>query len=126
MKLHPVVATVTERIRQRSAPARAAYLRRLDEAASRDRGSDRLGCANVAHAFAALPGNEKLRVVVERAPNIAVVNSYNDMLSAHAPFGVFPPVIKDEALRQGVDVNVVFEPEARDAIEGLAGLLRFR
>ena len=32
----------------------------------------------------------------------------------------------EEALRQGVDVNVVYEPEARDAIEGLAGLLRFR
>jgi peptide subunit release factor 1 (eRF1) len=32
----------------------------------------------------------------------------------------------EEALRQGVDVNVVFEPEARGAIEGLAGLLRFR
>jgi peptide subunit release factor 1 (eRF1) len=32
----------------------------------------------------------------------------------------------EEALRQGVDVNVVFEPQARDAIEGLAGLLRFR
>jgi peptide subunit release factor 1 (eRF1) len=32
----------------------------------------------------------------------------------------------EEALRQGVDVNVVFEPEAQDAIEGLAGLLRFR
>jgi peptide subunit release factor 1 (eRF1) len=32
----------------------------------------------------------------------------------------------EEVLRQGVDVNVVFEPEARGAIEGLAGLLRFR
>jgi peptide subunit release factor 1 (eRF1) len=32
----------------------------------------------------------------------------------------------EEGLRQGVDVNVVYEPEARDAIEGLAGLLRFR
>jgi peptide subunit release factor 1 (eRF1) len=32
----------------------------------------------------------------------------------------------EEALHQGVDVNVVYEPEARDAIEGLAGLLRFR
>jgi peptide subunit release factor 1 (eRF1) len=32
----------------------------------------------------------------------------------------------EEALRQRVDVNVVYEPEARDAIEGLAGLLRFR
>jgi peptide subunit release factor 1 (eRF1) len=32
----------------------------------------------------------------------------------------------EEALRQGVDVNVVYEPAARDAIDGLAGLLRFR
>ncbi len=32
----------------------------------------------------------------------------------------------EEALRQGVDVNVVYEPEARDAIESLAALLRFR
>ncbi|MBA3443908.1 MAG: hypothetical protein H0T58_03510 [Gemmatimonadales bacterium] len=32
----------------------------------------------------------------------------------------------EEALRQGVDVNVVYEPEARDAIEGLSALLRFR
>jgi peptide subunit release factor 1 (eRF1) len=32
----------------------------------------------------------------------------------------------EEALRQGVDVNVVYEPEARDAVVGLAALLRFR
>jgi peptide chain release factor subunit 1 len=32
----------------------------------------------------------------------------------------------EEALRQSVDVNVVYEPEARDAIDGLGALLRFR
>jgi peptide subunit release factor 1 (eRF1) len=32
----------------------------------------------------------------------------------------------EESLRQGVDVNVVYEPEARDAIDGLGALLRFR
>jgi peptide subunit release factor 1 (eRF1) len=32
----------------------------------------------------------------------------------------------EEALRQGVDVNVVYDPEAREAVDGLAGLLRFR
>jgi peptide subunit release factor 1 (eRF1) len=32
----------------------------------------------------------------------------------------------EEALRQGVDVNVVYEPEAREAIESLGALLRFR
>jgi hypothetical protein len=32
----------------------------------------------------------------------------------------------EEALRQGVDVNVVYEPEAQEAIDSLGGLLRFR
>ncbi|HEU4680365.1 MAG TPA: hypothetical protein VFS51_01385, partial [Gemmatimonadales bacterium] len=32
----------------------------------------------------------------------------------------------EEALRQGVDVNVIYEPEARDSVESLAALLRFR
>jgi peptide subunit release factor 1 (eRF1) len=32
----------------------------------------------------------------------------------------------EEALRQGLDVNVVYEPEAREAIESLGALLRFR
>lgn len=106
MKLHPVVEAVTQRIRERSAAGRRAYLARLDAAASRERGADRMGCANVAHAFAALPGNDKFRVVAERAPNIAIVNSYNDMLSAHAPFGSFPQVIKDEARKNGATAQV--------------------
>jgi peptide subunit release factor 1 (eRF1) len=32
----------------------------------------------------------------------------------------------EEALRQRVGVNVVYDPEARSAVDGLAGLLRFR
>ena len=106
MKLHPVLEAVTARIRQRSAPTRTSYLARLDEAAGRERGADRMGCANVAHAFAALPDNDKFRIVAERAPNIAIVNSYNDMLSAHAPFAHFPPVIKDEAYKHGANAQV--------------------
>src|SRR4029079_5289340 len=101
MKLHPVLEAVTQRIRERSAPSRSAYLARIDEAAARERGADRMGCANVAHAFAGIPPNDKFRVIVERAPNIAIVNSYNDMLSAHAPFAGFPQVIKDEARKHG-------------------------
>lgn len=106
MKLHPVVAAVTDRIRERSRIRRDDYLRRLDAMAQRDRGADRMGCANVAHAFAALPSSDKFKVVTERAPNIGIVNSYNDMLSAHAPFGSFPDVIKDEARRHGATAQV--------------------
>ncbi len=106
MKLDPAVAAVTDRIRQRSAPARSAYLSLVEQAAGRDRGADRLGCANVAHAFAGLPANDKFKVVVERAPNIAIVNAYNDMLSAHTPLGAYPDFIKDEARRHGATAQV--------------------
>ena len=65
-----------------------------------------MGCANVAHAFAGLPANDKFRVVAEKAPNIGIVNAYNDMLSAHAPLGRFPDIIKDEARRLGATAQV--------------------
>ena len=48
---------VTERIIEKSRPTRTAYLHRLDDIVNRQRGADRLGCANVAHAFAAMPAN---------------------------------------------------------------------
>lgn len=106
MTLHPVVARVTDRIRERSADSRAAYLRRVDQLAARGRGTDRLGCANVAHAVAALPANEKLKVVAERAPNLAIVTAYNDMLSAHATYADYPALLKDEARRNGATAQV--------------------
>ena len=105
-ELHAAVAAVTRRIRQRSLPERTAYLARLDRMADRERGADRLGCANVAHAFAGVPADTRLRIVSERAPNIGIVTSYNDMLSAHAPYAGYPAVIKDEALRQGATAQV--------------------
>ena len=124
MKLNPVLEAVTRRIRERSAPTRSAYLARIDAAASRDRGADRMGCANVAHAFAALPDNDKFKVVAEKAPNIAIVNSYNDMLSAHAPLGSFPLVIKDEARRHGATAQVsAGVPAMCDGVtQGTAGM----
>ena len=106
MKLHSVVATVTERIRQRSQTTRSAYLERLAQAATRSPGAERLGCANVAHAFAALPANDKLRVISQRAPNIGIVTAYNDMLSAHAPLQHYPDIIKAEARRLGATAQV--------------------
>jgi phosphogluconate dehydratase len=124
MKLHPAVVAVTERIRQRSAAGRAAYLQLVDEAAARGRGEDRMGCANVAHAFAGLPKNDKFRVVSEKAPNIAIVTSYNDMLSAHAPFAGFPDVIKDEARKCGATAQVAGGvPAMCDGVtQGTAGM----
>ncbi len=97
---------VAERIIEKSRPTRAAYLHRLDEIVNRPRGADRLGCANVAHAFAAMPANDKLRVVVEKAPNIGIVTAYNEMLSAHQPYVNYPDIIRDEAHKYGATVQV--------------------
>lgn len=106
MSLHPVVARVTDRIREKSAPSRARYLQLVERMAARDRGSDRLGCANVAHAFASMPQDARFQVVTERAPNLGIVTAYNDMLSAHAPYAGFPDVLKDEARRHGATAQV--------------------
>ena len=106
MTLNATVEAVTRRIRERSASERGAYLQRLQAMAQRPPGAQRLGCANVAHAFAGLPGNDKLRIVAERAPNIGIVTAYNDVLSAHAPLQHYPDLIKDEARRQGATAQV--------------------
>ncbi len=104
--MHPTLLEVTERIRARSLASRGAYLQRVQRWASRPPGSQRLGCANVAHAFAALPGADKFRVVSERAPNLAIVSAYNDMLSAHQPYEGYPEIVRDEARCQGATAQV--------------------
>jgi phosphogluconate dehydratase len=101
-----ILSEVTERIRERSAPTRNAYLQRIEKMSQRNRGADRMGCANVAHAFAAMPSNDKFKVVVEKAPNIGIVTAYNEMLSAHQPYVDFPDVIRAEAIKYGATVQV--------------------
>ncbi|WP_295502731.1 phosphogluconate dehydratase [Limnohabitans sp. Rim8] len=114
MTLHPTLAAVTARITERSRPTRQAYLQQVEAAASQAPGAQRLGCANVAHAFAAMPEGDKgrataldkIKVVAPRAPNIGIVNAYNDLLSAHAPLQHYPDLIKDEARKQGATAQV--------------------
>jgi phosphogluconate dehydratase len=122
--MRPVVLEVTERIRERSAPTRRDYLARVDALISRKRGTERLGCANVAHAFAGLPSGDKLKIVAERAPNIAVVTAYNDMLSAHQPYEGYPALLRDEARRRGATAQVAGGvPAMCDGVtQGLPGM----
>ena len=118
------IADITARIRERSQPLRQTYLQRTRALAARPRGADRMGCANVAHAFAALPGADKFRVVAEKAPNIGVITAYNDMLSAHQPYEGFPALIRDEARRLGATVQVAGGvPAMCDGVtQGLPGM----
>ena len=104
--LHPVLATVTERIRRRSAKSRADYLARMAQQRRDGRQRAGLGCANMAHTTAALPSDDRLRIHAERAPHIGVVTAYNDMLSAHQPFEHYPGLIRDHARSIGATAQV--------------------
>jgi len=122
--MQAVLSEVTQRIRERSAATRRAYLARIDRLSQRPPGAERMGCANIAHAFAALPQNDKLRVVAQKALNIGVVTAYNDMLSAHQPYEGYPALIRDEARLHGATVQVAGGvPAMCDGVtQGLPGM----
>ena len=124
MKLHTTVAAVTQRIMVRSQDLRRDYLARLQAASERKPGAERMGCANVAHAVAAMPANDKLRIVAQHAPNIGIVTAYNDMLSAHAPLQHYPDLIKAEARLHGATAQVAGGvPAMCDGVtQGTAGM----
>ncbi len=103
--LHPQVAAVTDRIRQRSQAGRAEYLALIDAALAAGPTRPRLGCANLAHAFAACDaaGKQALRGA---AVSIGMVTAYNDMLSAHQPLERFPALIREAAQAIGAVAQV--------------------
>jgi phosphogluconate dehydratase len=103
--LHAEIAAVTDRILERSKAGRAAYLDLVRR--ERESGNDRpkLGCANLAHAYA---GTEEQRDALKAGNrmNIGIVTSYNDMLSAHAPYYRYPEQMKVWALEAGATAQV--------------------
>jgi phosphogluconate dehydratase len=93
-KLNAVLDRVTDRIRERSRDSRAAYLAQMRAAASDGPHRAHVSCGNLAHAAAACSLDDKRRIAKGNGPNIAIVTSYNDMLSAHQPLGAYPDIIK--------------------------------
>ncbi|WP_176591352.1 phosphogluconate dehydratase [Sphingobium sp. EM0848] len=103
--LHPVIARVTERITKRSAASRLKYLSLIER--GRDAGTNRaqLSCGNLAHGFAA-SGEDKAVIRTGAAMNFGIVTAYNDMLSAHQPYGRYPEQIKIAAREVGCTAQV--------------------
>ena len=104
-ELNPAVARVTERIVARSRESRIRYLDLIAREGEQfaDRGF--LSCSNLAHGFAAA-GEDKASIATQRGPNIGIVTAYNDMLSAHQPYGRYPEHIKLFAREVGVTAQV--------------------
>ena len=105
MPLDPRIRAVTDRIRDRSAATRAAYLDRMARAAEAGPARAHLSCSNAAHAWAA-SGPDKDALAGGRAPNIGIITAYNDMLSAHQPYEHYPDRVRAAARAAGATAQV--------------------
>jgi phosphogluconate dehydratase len=99
--MNSTLKKVTARIRERSARTRESYLQRIARASAAGPSRQLLPCANLAHGVAACTDSDKQSLVAGVTANIAIVSSYNDMLSAHQPFETFPDVIRKAAHEAG-------------------------
>ena len=106
MSLNAIVASVTEEIVKRSRDRRRHYLDRIEKAMSGMPKRKSLGCANLAHGFAGCGTGDKHALREGAGANLAIVTSYNDMLSAHQPFERFPEIIREAARRAGATAQV--------------------
>jgi phosphogluconate dehydratase len=105
MTLDPRISAVTDRIIERSKPGRQRYLALIRDEGERGIDRPRLSCGNFAHGFAAA-GEDKAAIRTMRGPNIGIVTSYNDMLSAHQPYGRYPEQMKIYAREVGATAQV--------------------
>ena len=99
--MHPTLIEVTDRICKRSKKSRESYLQRIDRAAAAGPSRHTMSCSNLAHGIAACSAGDKASLVDGPTANIAIISSYNDMLSAHQPFEAFPDIIRKAAHEAG-------------------------
>jgi phosphogluconate dehydratase len=104
--LHRRIKEVTDRVINASKDSRAAYLERMAHAKTQTRVRTGLGCGNLAHVMAACSPSEKNLLKADEQPNLAIINSYNDMLSAHVPYKDYPDLIKTVAQKYNATVQV--------------------
>ena len=104
-KLNPAVERVTARIVAKSKDSRGRYLDLIAREAERFPNRSALSCSNLAHGFAAAL-DDKAAIKSGRGPNLAIVTAYNDMLSAHQPYGRYPEAMKLYAREVGATAQV--------------------
>jgi len=106
MTVNATISAVTEKIIERSKAPRRRYLAKIDAAIALTPKRKALGCANIAHGFAACGPHDKNALRNGNAPNLAIVTAYNDMLSAHQPFETYPQMIREAARNVGGTAQV--------------------
>lgn len=108
MSLNSVVERVTARITERSKASRRRYLALMERNRALGVSRPKLSCSNMAHAVAAEPDAIKEELIHPRPrhPNIGIITTYNDMLSAHQPYEHYPEQIKLFAREVGATAQV--------------------
>lgn len=104
-RLNPAIERVTARIIERSREGRRRYLDMIEREGDKGVNRSALSCGNLAHGFAA-SGDDKAVIRQGSAMNIGIVTAYNDMLSAHQPYGHYPEQIKLFAREVGATAQV--------------------
>ncbi len=106
MTVSRAIEKVTQRIIDNSRDSRDQYLQRTNDTASDVTERSSLSCGNLAHGMAACNATDKKIISNEEAANLAIITSYNDMLSAHQPYQSYPELIKKTASKYGVTAQV--------------------
>lgn len=104
--MNKVVKSVTNRLIKRSAANRAKFMDIIQAQASRGKHRTNLSCGNLAHAVASSCAHDKASILNLTHANIALVSSYNDMVSAHQPYHAYPEIIKNCLLELGHTAQV--------------------
>jgi phosphogluconate dehydratase len=104
--MNTIIQKVTEQIQERSHKSRSVYQQRIAAARGHGVNRKRLGCSNLAHAMAPMQADEKRSLTHMQSANIAIVTAYNDMLSAHEPYKLYPALIKRTLADAGATCQV--------------------
>ncbi len=99
--MNPIIKQVTDRIIARSKDSRAAYLKKVEKARIKGPHRGVLSCGNLAHGFAACQPEQKKDLTALTKANVGIISSYNDMLSAHQPYEVYPDKIRNAVAKVG-------------------------
>ena len=104
--MHQTVEAVTRRIIEQSKASRQAYLEKVEQAKGSGVFRNRLPCSNLAHDLAGCPTDFRSRLLDDSVANIGIITSYNDMVSAHQPYGAYPEIIKQAVNKAGATAQV--------------------
>ena len=103
--LNDTLHKVTQRVIENSRASRAAYLDLITREGDKMSERSAVSCSNLAHAYAGAL-EDQAAMVAGKGANIGIVTSYNDMLSAHQPYGRYPDRLKIYAREIGATAQV--------------------